>query len=153
MADINSLKEVSDGHGHLLGEFVVGEIGRIFGSLHGGEGRSANRFGGDEYQSILPDVPKQEAVEVAKEIRRRVEARLLSRRRDGQDHQLHRRSVLPRRRGEPPGVDLRGRRGTLQVQERQRQHGERVRERFGLRFSATLRLRLAFGFLLGWWAR
>ncbi|MGH3144963.1 MAG: FHA domain-containing protein, partial [Rubrobacter sp.] len=31
MADIDSLKKVNDAHGHLLGEFVVGEIGRIIG--------------------------------------------------------------------------------------------------------------------------
>ena len=74
MADIDSLKEVNDAHGHLLGEFVVGEIGRIFGALHEEEGRSATRFGGDEYQSILPDVSKEEAAEVAEEIRRSVES-------------------------------------------------------------------------------
>src|SRR5918997_6237734 len=75
MADIDGLKEVNDAHGHLLGEFVVGEIGRIIGDLHEGEGRSATRFGGDEYQSILTGLSRNEAVEVAEEIRRRVETR------------------------------------------------------------------------------
>lgn len=79
MADIDSLKEVNDVYGHLLGEFVVGEIGRIIGAMHEGEGRSATRFGGDEYQSILPDLSKDEAVEVAEEIRHRVEARAFER--------------------------------------------------------------------------
>jgi two-component system, cell cycle response regulator len=74
MADIDSLKKINDAHGHLLGEFVVGEIGRIIGALHEEEGRSATRFGGDEYQTILPDLSKEEAVEVAEEIRRSVEA-------------------------------------------------------------------------------
>lgn len=74
MADIDSLKEINDAHGHLLGEFVVGEIGRIIGRLHEEEGRSATRFGGDEYQSILPDLTKEEALEVAEEIRRRIHA-------------------------------------------------------------------------------
>jgi two-component system, cell cycle response regulator len=74
MADIDSLKKINDAHGHLLGEFVVGEIGRIIGALHEEEGRSATRFGGDEYQIILPDLSKEEAVEVAEEIRRSVEA-------------------------------------------------------------------------------
>ena len=79
MADIDNLKEVNDAHGHLLGEFVVGEIGRIFGALHEEESRSATRFGGDEYQSILPAVPKEEAVEVAEEIRRSVAAHAFER--------------------------------------------------------------------------
>ena len=79
MADIDSLKEVNDAHGHLLGEFVVGEIGRIIGAMHEEEGRSATRFGGDEYQSILPDLSREEAVEVAEEIRRSVEAHAFER--------------------------------------------------------------------------
>ncbi|MGH3146142.1 MAG: diguanylate cyclase [Rubrobacter sp.] len=73
-ADIDSLKKVNDAHGHLLGEFVVGEIGRIIGGLHEEDGRSATRFGGDEYQSILPGLTKTEALEVAEEIRHRVQA-------------------------------------------------------------------------------
>lgn len=72
MADIDSLKKINDAHGHLLGEFVVGEIGRIIGTLHDDEGRIATRFGGDEYQTILPDLSKEQAIEVAEEIRRRV---------------------------------------------------------------------------------
>ncbi len=79
MADIDGLKVVNDAHGHLLGEFVVGEIGRIIGALHEGEGRSATRFGGDEYQSILTGISRDEAVEVAEEIRLRVEARVFER--------------------------------------------------------------------------
>jgi len=79
MADIDGLKEVNDAHGHLLGEFVVGEIGRIIGALHEEEGRSATRFGGDEYQTILPDLSKEEAVRVAEEIRRSIEAHAFER--------------------------------------------------------------------------
>jgi two-component system, cell cycle response regulator len=79
MADIDSLKEINDAKGHLLGEFVVGEIGRIIGANHEEEGRSATRFGGDEYQSILPDLSKEDALGVAEEIRRSVEARTFER--------------------------------------------------------------------------
>jgi two-component system, cell cycle response regulator len=79
MADIDSLKKVNDANGHLLGEFVVGEIGRIIGALHQGEGRSATRFGGDEYQTILPGLAREQATEVAEEVRRRVEARAFER--------------------------------------------------------------------------
>ena len=73
MADIDNLKKVNDAHGHLLGEYVVGEVGRIIGELHEEEGRQATRFGGDEYQTILPGVSREEAIEVAEEIRHRVE--------------------------------------------------------------------------------
>ena len=73
MADIDNLKKINDRHGHLLGEFVVGTIGRIIGELHDGGERQATRFGGDEYQTILPGLDKAEAVAVAEEVRRRVE--------------------------------------------------------------------------------
>jgi two-component system, cell cycle response regulator len=73
MADIDNLKKINDAHGHLLGEYVVGEIGRIIGGLHEDEGRQATRFGGDEYQTILPGLSKKKALEVAEEARRRVE--------------------------------------------------------------------------------
>jgi two-component system, cell cycle response regulator len=79
MADIDSLKKINDANGHLLGEFVVGEIGHIIGAMHEEEGRSATRFGGDEYQTVLPDLSKEEAVEVAEEIRRRVETQIFER--------------------------------------------------------------------------
>jgi two-component system, cell cycle response regulator len=79
MADIDSLKKINDAKGHLLGEFVVGEIGRIVGAMHDEEGRSATRFGGDEYQSVLPDLSKEEALGVAEEIRRSVEAQTFGR--------------------------------------------------------------------------
>ena len=73
MADIDNLKEINDTYGHLLGEFVVGEVGRILReSLHSDE-LYATRFGGDEYQAILPRLTKEEAIDVAEEIRHRVE--------------------------------------------------------------------------------
>jgi diguanylate cyclase (GGDEF)-like protein len=79
MADIDSLKKINDAKGHLLGEFVVGEIGRIIGAMHEDEGRSATRFGGDEYQCVLPDLSKEGALGVAEEIRRSVEAHTFER--------------------------------------------------------------------------
>jgi two-component system, cell cycle response regulator len=85
MADIDNLKKINDAHGHLLGEFVVGEVGRIIGELHEEGGRQATRFGGDEYQTILPGLSKEEALEVAEEIRRRVE-----------NHDFEREGVSPR---------------------------------------------------------
>ncbi len=72
MADIDNLKKINDAHGHLMGEFVVGEIGRLIREVHG-DYHQATRFGGDEYQSCLPRCTREKALEVAEEIRRRVE--------------------------------------------------------------------------------
>lgn len=73
MADIDNLKNINDEHGHLLGEFTVGEIGGLIGSLHRTGGRFATRFGGDEYQTILPGLTLEEALEVAEQVRHTVE--------------------------------------------------------------------------------
>lgn len=73
MADIDNLKQINDSYGHLLGEFVVGEVGRIIRNALRSEELFATRFGGDEYQAVLPRLDKEEALEVAERIRHRVE--------------------------------------------------------------------------------
>ncbi|MDP9427326.1 MAG: GGDEF domain-containing protein [Actinomycetota bacterium] len=78
MADVDNLKEINDEHGHLVGEFAVGEIGRIIGSFQD-ENRRATCFGGDEYQVILPGEGNAAAVEMAELIRRNVEGRAFER--------------------------------------------------------------------------
>ena len=74
MADVDNLKEINDEHGHLVGEFTVGEIGRIIGAFGDDGRRRATRFGGDEYQAVLPGEGATAAVGVAERIRRSVEA-------------------------------------------------------------------------------
>lgn len=73
MADIDNLKNINDAHGHLIGEFAVGEIGYLIGSIHHTNGRYATRFGGDEYQSILPGLTREQALRVAEKVRHTVE--------------------------------------------------------------------------------
>lgn len=73
MADVDNLKEINDEHGHLMGEFAVGEIGRIIGRFHESDGRRATRFGGDEYQTVLPGADAPTAVSMAERLRRAVE--------------------------------------------------------------------------------
>ncbi|MGB3683287.1 MAG: GGDEF domain-containing protein [Rubrobacteraceae bacterium] len=73
MSDIDNLKNINDSYGHLFGEFTVAEIGRLIqSSLHPGDSY-ATRFGGDEYQIILPNLTKDEAAAVAEGIRHSVE--------------------------------------------------------------------------------
>lgn len=73
MADVDNLKEINDSHGHRLGEFVVGEVGRLIGAAHEDEGRQATRFGGDEYQTVLPETERAKAILVAENLRHAVE--------------------------------------------------------------------------------
>ena len=73
MSDIDNLKKINDSYGHLLGEFTVAEIGRLIQESLGSGDSYATRFGGDEYQIVLPNLTKRKAVEVAEEIRGRIE--------------------------------------------------------------------------------
>jgi diguanylate cyclase (GGDEF)-like protein len=73
MSDIDNLKKINDSYGHLFGEFTVAEIGHLIQATLGSEESYATRFGGDEYQMILPNLTKDAAAEVAEEIRRHIE--------------------------------------------------------------------------------
>lgn len=73
MADIDNLKKINDSYGHLFGEFVVAEIGHLIQAALDSDESYATRFGGDEYQMVLPNRSKDEAAEVAEKIRARVE--------------------------------------------------------------------------------
>ena len=73
MSDIDNLKKINDSYGHLLGEFTVAETGRLIQESLDSEDSYATRFGGDEYQIVLPNLTKDEAVEVAEKIRDSIE--------------------------------------------------------------------------------
>jgi two-component system, cell cycle response regulator len=73
MADVDNLKKINDAHGHHLGEFVVAQVGRLIGKAHEESGRQATRFGGDEYQTVLPETDRAHAILVAENLRHSVE--------------------------------------------------------------------------------
>ncbi|WP_166397125.1 GGDEF domain-containing protein [Rubrobacter marinus] len=73
MADVDNLKEINDEHGHLLGEFTVGEVGHILDAVLGEGRRRATRFGGDEYQAILPGEDAPATAALAESVRSAVE--------------------------------------------------------------------------------
>jgi two-component system cell cycle response regulator len=63
MMDLDGIKKINDTHGHLFGAYVIGESGRLIGSVIEGKG-FATRFGGDEYIAALPgmDLPATQAM-------------------------------------------------------------------------------------------
>lgn len=73
MIDVDNLKKINDAYGHLLGEFTIQEVGRLIGSLHTGDDRRATRFGGDEFQTILPRLDREGTREVAEELRENIQ--------------------------------------------------------------------------------
>ena len=68
MIDIDYFKRINDQHGHLVGDQVLRETGRII-IQSTREIDSAGRFGGEEFCVILPDTDKEGAILVAERIR------------------------------------------------------------------------------------
>ena len=72
MIDIDHFKKLNDGAGHLAGD----EILRAVCALMKQRVRKVDtlaRYGGEEFAIILPQVPRQEALDVAEKLRRAVE--------------------------------------------------------------------------------
>jgi diguanylate cyclase (GGDEF)-like protein len=66
--DIDHFKLYNDSHGHLNGDAVLSELGRII-RRQIREADSAYRYGGEEFMIILPETPCEEAARVAERIR------------------------------------------------------------------------------------
>jgi diguanylate cyclase (GGDEF)-like protein len=70
--DMDGIKQINDTHGHLFGAYVIGETGRVIGTLIQGKGVGC-RFGGDEFLAALPDLDVVQAEEVALRIHEQVQ--------------------------------------------------------------------------------
>ncbi len=68
MIDIDYFKRINDHHGHLVGDQVLREVGRIVNQSTR-EIDIAGRFGGEEFCVILPDTDKEGALLAAERIR------------------------------------------------------------------------------------
>jgi diguanylate cyclase (GGDEF)-like protein len=71
LLDIDNFKQVNDTYGHLQGDEVLRELGRILRLESRGIDESA-RYGGEEFVLALPETPKGGAIEVAERIRERI---------------------------------------------------------------------------------
>jgi diguanylate cyclase (GGDEF)-like protein len=72
MIDLDDFKEINDNHGHLAGDGVLREVGRILIS----ESREVDepaRYGGEEFALALPETRIDTAMEVGERIRRRLD--------------------------------------------------------------------------------
>ncbi len=70
--DIDRFKELNDTMGHVSGDKVLAEIGKILTDVTGENG-IVGRYGGDEFLIVLPDTDTNMAYMMAKEIIRRIE--------------------------------------------------------------------------------
>lgn len=72
MTDIDKFKNFNDQYGHQQGDIVLIETAKLFRqSIR--EVDIAARYGGEEFAIILPETGKEEAIEVAEAIRRKIE--------------------------------------------------------------------------------
>lgn len=66
--DLDGLKAVNTGHGHLAGDRYIDTMARLLADAARAYDLLA-RFGGDEFALLLPDTTPEQAAEVAERIR------------------------------------------------------------------------------------
>ncbi|MEH6954009.1 sensor domain-containing diguanylate cyclase [Neobacillus drentensis] len=69
--DIDHFKAVNDTYGHQSGNEILFELASRLSKLVGGRGTVA-RYGGEEFVVLLPDTPKEEAYQIAEQIRKMI---------------------------------------------------------------------------------
>ncbi|GAB4253319.1 GGDEF domain-containing protein [Deferrisoma sp.] len=72
--DLDYFKDVNDTYGHLVGSRLLTEVGRVIRS-HVRKADVAVRYGGDEFVVVLPNTPKDGAVQMASNLRSRIRSR------------------------------------------------------------------------------
>ncbi len=73
LLDVDHFKQYNDTHGHLEGDEILAELGKVIrGCMRKND--SGYRYGGDEFTVILPETRGTEAVKVAERIRRGFQA-------------------------------------------------------------------------------
>ena len=84
MIDIDYFKAYNDRYGHIAGDIVLKELGRLFLEFFAKvSGATVCRFGGEEFSVFLPFITKQESLSLAEDLRSRVqEQRFILRRKE-----------------------------------------------------------------------
>ncbi len=69
LIDIDGFKSYNDAHGHLEGDRVLREVGRVMTECTREHVDLGFRYGGDEFTIILPEAPEDQANQIAQRIR------------------------------------------------------------------------------------
>lgn len=72
MLDMDRFKSVNDGHDHLFGSFVLGEVGKIIKASTRTVDIPA-RYGGDEFLIVLSEIPLSGIEQFCERLRQRIE--------------------------------------------------------------------------------
>lgn len=73
MADIDLFKVINDTYGHLAGDFILKEIASELQKCVRTEMDWVARYGGEEFLICLPNTDKEDAIEIAERMRRKIE--------------------------------------------------------------------------------
>lgn len=73
MIDLDRFKRYNDEFGHVAGDIVLKTVARILRDFFNQPGDLVCRYGGEEFCVILPDRAKEKAVELAEEVRVKIE--------------------------------------------------------------------------------
>lgn len=71
LLDLDGLKKINDGYGHVVGSRALCRIAEVL-RLHCREVDTPARYGGDEFAVILPETPMEQACQVAERISQRL---------------------------------------------------------------------------------
>lgn len=81
MLDMDKFKSVNDGHDHLFGSFVLGEVGKIIKASTRTVDIPA-RYGGDEFLIVLSEIPLSGVEQFCERLRQRIENAVFAHGRD-----------------------------------------------------------------------
>jgi diguanylate cyclase (GGDEF)-like protein len=74
MGDIDFFKKINDTHGHIQGDLVLREVGKILSLSMREYFDTAGRYGGEEFLLILDEIEGDPAVQVVERIREKIAA-------------------------------------------------------------------------------
>jgi diguanylate cyclase len=83
LLDIDHFKKVNDTYGHTIGDNVIKFVASLM-KQHAEEHHHVARYGGEELAIIMPDTPKEKAIEISETIRMAMENSNLKRKSDNQ---------------------------------------------------------------------
>ena len=72
MLDLDNFKQYNDKFGHTAGDIVLRTVGMLLADFFPQPGSLICRYGGEEFSVLLPDSSKQEARELAEQIRKKI---------------------------------------------------------------------------------
>lgn len=82
MIDIDKFKAYNDKFGHMAGDIVLKTVGSLLYEFFDQPGQLVSRYGGEEFAVLLADCSKEKAAELADELRKLVEMKMVILRRE-----------------------------------------------------------------------